>query len=90
MFFPIGTPFSYLMHHGLHYPILAYGLTPHPTMPMCHAILVVSLKPLDAFQNIAKRHYFCRPWFYASPNSVAMLSSNMTRYNSFLRVGHYS
>jgi hypothetical protein len=42
MVFPIGIPFSYLMHHGLHYHVLAYGLTPHPKMPMCHAILVVS------------------------------------------------
>ncbi len=64
------------MHHGLHYPILACGLTPHPTMPMCHAILVVLLKPLVAFQNTIKRGYICKPWIYVSPNSVSILSSN--------------
>jgi hypothetical protein len=56
--------------------LVSASWTTHPTMPMCHAILVVLLKPLVAFQNTIKRGYICKPWIYVSPNSVSILSSN--------------
>jgi len=78
--FPLRIPYSYLMHHGLHCPILTCVLIPHPTMPRYHAILVVSLKPLVMFQNIAMK---C--WFYVSLNNIATLLGNVWRHTTLSR-----